>query len=69
MGKICCRQFLCKKSGNPFREIACFLQNGAARTRSDADASTHKKGAGRHGVMQMHQTRQMQINEDACIRK
>ena len=24
------------------------FQNGSARTRSDADASTHKKGAGRH---------------------
>jgi len=24
------------------------FQNGSARTRIDADASTHKKGAGRH---------------------
>jgi len=26
----------------------CEFQNGFARTRSDADASTHKKGASRH---------------------
>ena len=35
------------KSENPFGGLRAF-QNGFARTRSDADASTHKKGARRH---------------------
>ena len=36
-------------SENPFREIASF-SNGSTRTRfSDADGSTHKQSAGRHG--------------------
>jgi len=34
-------------SENPFGGLRAF-QNGFARTRSDADASTHKKGARRH---------------------
>jgi len=34
-------------SENPFGGLRAF-QNGFARTRSDADASTHKKGASRH---------------------
>jgi len=34
-------------SENPFREIVSFsFQNGSSSTRSDADASTHKKVAG-----------------------
>ena len=37
----------CPKSENPFWRLRSF-QNGFARTRSDADASTHKKGARRH---------------------
>ena len=41
------------------------LQNGSARTRADADATHMKKAP---GVMQMRQTRQMQVDEDACIR-
>ena len=41
------------------------FQNGSARTRSDADAALMRKA---QGVMQMRQTRQMQIDEDACIR-
>jgi len=40
------------------------FQNGSARTRSDADAAHMRKAS---GIMQMHQTRQLQINEDACI--
>ena len=36
------------------------------RTRSDADAAHMRKVP---GVMQMRQTRQMHIDEDACIRK
>ena len=39
-GCVCC-------SENPFRELRAF-QSGSARTRSDADTSKHKKGAGRH---------------------
>jgi len=36
-------------SENPFREIVSFsFQNGSSSTRSDADASTHKKVAGCH---------------------
>jgi len=31
----------------PFGRLRAF-QNGSERTRSDADVSTHKKGAGRH---------------------
>ena len=41
------------------------FQNGSARTRSDADAAHMRKTS---GIMQMRQTRQMQIDEDACIR-
>jgi len=41
------------------------FQNGSARTRSDADAAHMRKAP---GIMQMRQTRQMQIDEDACIR-
>jgi len=41
------------------------FQNGSARTRSDADAAHMRKAS---GIMQMRQTRRMQINEDACIR-
>ena len=41
------------------------FQNGSARTRSDADAAHMSKAS---GIMQMRQTRQMQIDEDACIR-
>jgi len=41
------------------------FQNGSARTRSDADAAHMRKAS---GIMQMRQTRQMQIDEDACIR-
>ena len=41
------------------------FQNGCARTRSDADAAHMRKAS---GIMQMPQTRQMQIDEDACIR-
>ena len=41
------------------------FQNGSARTRSDADAVHMRKAP---GIMQMRQTRQMQIDEDACIR-
>jgi len=36
-------------SENPFGGLPAF-QNGFARTRSDADASTHKKGARRHAA-------------------
>ena len=38
------------QSESPFRERddSWAFQNGSARTRTDADASTHKKGAGRH---------------------
>jgi len=41
------------------------FQNSKARTRSDADAAHRRKAS---GVMQMRQTRQMQIDEDANIR-
>jgi len=41
------------------------FQKGSARTRSDADAVHMRKA---WGIMQMRQTRQMQIDEDACIR-
>jgi len=41
------------------------FQKGSARTRSDTDAAHMRKAP---GVMQMRQTRQMQIDEDACIR-
>ena len=41
------------------------FQNGSWRTRSDADAAHMRKAS---GIMQMRQTRQMQIDEDACIR-
>ena len=41
------------------------LRNGSARTRSDADAAHMTKAS---GIMQMRQTRQMQIDEDACLR-
>jgi len=41
------------------------FQNGSARTRSDADAAHMRKAS---GIMQMRQTRQMQIDEDARIR-
>jgi len=41
------------------------FQNGSARTRSDADVAHMRKAS---GIMQMRQTRQMQIDEDACIR-
>ena len=41
------------------------FQNGSTRTRSDADAAHMRKAS---GIMQMRQTRQMQIDEDACIR-
>jgi len=40
------------------------FQNGSARTRSDADAAHMRKAS---GIMQMRQTRQMQIDEDAGI--
>jgi len=53
-----------ESSENPFREIATY-QNGSARTRSDADAAHMRKAP---GVMHMRQKRQMQIDEDACIR-
>ena len=39
-GCVCC-------SENPFRELQA-LQSGSMRTRSDADATKHKKGSGRH---------------------
>jgi len=51
-------------SENPLREIGVF-QNGSAWTRSDADATHLRKAS---GVIQMRQTRQMQINTDAWIR-
>jgi len=41
------------------------FQNVSARTRSDTDAAHMRKAP---GVMQMRQTRQMQVDEDACIR-
>ena len=41
------------------------FQNGSAWTRSDADAAHMRKAS---GVMQVCQTRQMQVNKDACIR-
>ena len=41
------------------------FQNGSARTRSDADAAHMRKAS---GVIQMRQTTQMQIDEDARIR-
>jgi len=41
------------------------FRNGSARTRSDADAAHMRKAS---GIMQMRQTTQMQIDEDACIR-
>ena len=41
------------------------IANGSARTRSDADAAHMRKAS---GIMQMRQTRQMHIDEDACIR-
>ena len=41
------------------------FQNDSARTRSDTDAAHMRKAS---GIMQMRQTRQMQIDEDACIR-
>ena len=41
------------------------LQNGSARTCSDADAVHMRKAC---GIMQMRQTRQIQIDEDAGIR-
>ena len=41
------------------------FQNGSVRTRSDADAAHMGKAS---GIMQMRQTRQMQIDEDAGIR-
>jgi len=51
-------------SENPFREMGAF-QNGSAWTRSDADVAHMRKAS---GVIQMRQTRQMQINKDACVR-
>jgi len=48
----------------PFGRSRAF-QNGSARTRSDTDAAHMRKAP---GVMQMRQMRQMQIDEDACIR-
>ena len=41
------------------------FQNGSARTRSYADAAHMRKAS---DIMQMRQTRQMQIDEDACTR-
>jgi len=41
------------------------FQNGSARTRSDADAAHMRKAP---DIIQMRQTTQMQIDEDACIR-
>ena len=41
------------------------FQDGSARTRSDA-AAAHMREAS--GIMQVRQTRQIQIDEDACIR-
>jgi len=38
---------LLSKARTPFGRSRAF-QNGSARTRSDAGASTYKKGAGRH---------------------
>jgi len=37
---VCC-------SENPFRKLQAF-QSGSTRTRSDADATKHKNGSGRH---------------------
>jgi len=51
-------------SEKPFREMGAF-QNDSAWTRPDADAAHMRKAS---GVIQMRQTRQMQINKDACIR-
>jgi len=51
-------------SENPFREMGAF-QNGSAWTRSDTDAAHMRKAS---GVIQVRQTRQMQVNKDACIR-
>ena len=51
-------------SENPFGGLRAF-QNGFATTRSDADAAHMRKAS---GIMQMRQTRQIQIDEDACIR-
>jgi len=50
-------------SENPFREMGAF-QNGSAWIRSDADAAHMRKAS---SVIQMRQTRQMQMNKDACI--
>jgi len=41
------------------------FQNGSARTCWDTDAARMGKAP---SILQMHQTRQIQINEDACIR-
>jgi len=42
-------------------------QNGSVMTRSDTDSdAAHMRKA--PGVMQMRQTRQMQSDEDACIK-
>jgi len=51
-------------SENPFREMGAF-QNGSTWTRSDTHAA-HMRNAS--GVIQIRQTRQMQMNKDACIR-
>jgi len=51
-------------SENPFRDLKVF-QNGSAWTRSDADAAHMRKAS---GIIQIYQTRQMQINKNACIR-
>jgi len=53
-----------KIARTPFGDRGAF-QNGSARTRSDADAAHMRKAP---GIMQMRQTTQMQIDEDACIR-
>ena len=60
----CVSVVCCIIERTPFGRSRAF-QNGSANTRSESDAAHMRKAP---GVVQMRQTRQMQIDENACIR-
>jgi len=62
--RVCVCESVCDKRELLSGHHGAF-QNGSARMHSDADATHMRKAS---GIMQMRQTRQMQIDEDACIR-
>jgi len=62
--RVCVCESVCDKRELLSGDHGAF-QNGSARMCLDADATHMRKAS---GIMQMRQTRQMQIDEDACIR-